>query len=71
MNLEHVEVITKPLTNAKSYCLRQVYLLIELLIECCLTSSGKYFMHIQDESILMNDDDEPCFVLDRHAEPDF
>ena len=35
-----------------------------------LMSSGKYFMHIQDESILMNAD-EPCFVLDRHAEPDF
>ena len=30
-----------------------------------------YFMYIQDESILMNDDVEPCFVLDRHAEPDF
>ena len=25
-------------------------------------------MHIQDESILMN---EPCFVLDRQAESDF
>ena len=30
-------------------------------------------MHIQDEGILMNDDgaNEPCFVLDRHAESDF
>ena len=28
-------------------------------------------MYIQDESILMNDNDEPCFELDQHAEPDF
>ena len=28
-------------------------------------------MHIQDENILMNDDDEPGFVPDQQAEPDF
>ena len=27
-------------------------------------------MHIQDE-IILNDDDEFCFVLDQHAELDF
>ena len=31
-----------------------------------------YFLHIQDESILMmNVDEKPCFVLDRHAKPDY
>ena len=37
-------------------------------IQCCLMSTAKYFIHIQDGSILMNDDmNEPCFVLDQHA----
>ena len=35
---------------------RQEY--IDWLIEWCLTSSGKYFMHFLDESILMMSDDE-------------
>ena len=34
-----------------------------------LTSSGKYFMHIQDESILWMVMNEYCFVLNRHTEP--
>ena len=43
-------------------------LLIDILIDWCLTSSGKYFMHIRTAWVMMN---ESCFVLDRHTEPDF
>ena len=35
---------------------QQALLFIDWLIEWCLTSTGKYFMHIQGESILINDD---------------
>ena len=35
------------------------------LIDCCLTSSVNYFMHIQDESILMNNDDERSLLCTR------
>ena len=42
------------------------------LIEWCLMSSGKYFCIFRTRAylwwVLMN---EPCFVLDRHAEPYF
>ena len=38
---------------------------IDWLNEWCLTSSGKYYMHIQDKSILMNDDDEWTLIINR------
>ena len=44
---------------------------IDWLIECWLKSNGHYFMHIQNEGMLMNDDDESCAVLDRHIKSDF
>ena len=46
---------------------------IDWLIECCLISSSKNFMHIHDKSILMDDDDDEwtllCTIL--QAETDF
>ena len=46
------------------------YQLLDILIlmDYCLTYSGKYFMHIQDHSVLMK---EACFVLSRHTETEF
>ena len=40
-------------------------LLIDWLTEWCLTSNGKYFMHIQDESMLMMSDDEWTLLCTR------
>ena len=50
-------------------CQWHQFLEMTWLIEYCWTSSGKYFMHIQDESILMNGDEWTllCTILTRWA----
>ena len=45
--------------HQKTVKIKLIHMCVCSMIDCCLSSSGKYFMLIQDEGILMNDDDEP------------
>ena len=51
---------------------KQRYLAIKWLIDWMdWTSTGKFFMDIQDKSILMIDDDEWTLLCTRHFKLDF
>ena len=64
-----VDCATKVFLDSNGKLLnRALPMITEWLIECCLMcshASGKYFIHIQDESILRNDDDEWTLLCTR------